>query len=345
MNKTESLQLKGIAILMMLFLHLFNTADRVELCNLSIYFWNGKPLVLAMSRVAAFCVPIYLFISGYGLTCSYKKTPQNLHPIQRIFKLYTIFWITFLIFIPLGHFLKPDFYIIDPHTLITNFLAIQYNYNHEWWFLFPYFLLVLSFRFFIHIITHSTYKNNIILIIFLTILHFTHGYIISKLGPFYIKHIVSGYLVCIYPFTLGIIFSYYDLFNKSKQYLSSHIPTHKNTILSITLIVLCICRMMLGPSIINPLFIIPFFIIYLNINIPHFICKVLEFFGIHSTNMWLTHTFFAYYLFSDFIYGLQYPLLIYLTLIIVSLISSYIIKGIHFIIYNHIKLYLRTFLN
>ena len=150
---------------------------------------------------------------------------------------YTIFWITFLIFIPLGHFLKPDFYIIDPHTLITNFLAIQYNYNHEWWFLFPYFLLVLSFRFFIHIITHSTYKNNIILIIFLTILHFTHGYIISKLGPFYIKHIVSGYLVCIYPFTLGIIFSYYDLFNKSKQYLSSHIPTHKNTILRITLIV------------------------------------------------------------------------------------------------------------
>ena len=170
MNKTESLQLKGIAILMMLFLHLFNTADRVELCNISIYFWNGKPLVLAMSRVAAFCVPIYLFISGYGLTCSYKKTPQNLHPIQRIFKLYTIFWITFLIFIPLGHFLKPDFYIIDPHTLITNFLAIQYNYDHEWWFLFPYFLLVLSFRFFIHIITHSTYKNNIILIIFLTIL-------------------------------------------------------------------------------------------------------------------------------------------------------------------------------
>lgn len=73
MNKTESLQLKGIAILMMLFLHLFNTADRVELCNISIYFWNGKPLVLAMSRVAAFCVPIYLFISGYGLTCSYKK--------------------------------------------------------------------------------------------------------------------------------------------------------------------------------------------------------------------------------------------------------------------------------
>ena len=101
MNKTESLQLKGIAILMMLFLHLFNTADRVELCNISIYFWNGKPLVLAMSRVAAFCVPIYLFISGYGLTCSYKKNsseftpyPKNIQTLHYfldyIFNIYTL---------------------------------------------------------------------------------------------------------------------------------------------------------------------------------------------------------------------------------------------------------------
>ena len=66
MDKKESLELKGIAILLMLMLHLFNTQQRVAECTTFLYFWNGKPLVYALSRVGAFCVPLYIFISGYG---------------------------------------------------------------------------------------------------------------------------------------------------------------------------------------------------------------------------------------------------------------------------------------
>ena len=66
MDKKESLELKGIAILLMLMLHLFNTQQRVAECTPFLYFWNGKPLVYALSRVGAFCVPLYIFISGYG---------------------------------------------------------------------------------------------------------------------------------------------------------------------------------------------------------------------------------------------------------------------------------------
>ena len=38
--------------------------------------------------------------------------------------------------------------------------------------------------------------------------------------------------------------------------------------------------------------------------------------------MWLTHTYFSIYLFHDFIYGFRYPLLIYVVLVGVSLITS-----------------------
>lgn len=38
MDKKESLQLKGIAILMMLFLHLFNRPENVDLCDITLYF-------------------------------------------------------------------------------------------------------------------------------------------------------------------------------------------------------------------------------------------------------------------------------------------------------------------
>lgn len=46
-------------------------------------------------------------------------------------------------------------------------------------------------------------------------------------------------------------------------------------------------------------------------------------------NMWLTHTFFAYYLFPDFIYGIRYPLLIYIVLIVVSLLVACLIEYIY----------------
>ena len=54
----------------------------------------------------------------------------------------------------------------------------------------------------------------------------------------------------------------------------------------------------------------------------------LQFFGRHSTNMWLTHFFFCYYIFGAEIYRLKYPLLIFAALIAVSLLSSYIVQTI-----------------
>lgn len=73
-------------------------------------------------------------------------------------------------------------------------------------------------------------------------------------------------------------------------------------------------------------------IIYLFLHIPHgkYISTVLESLGKQSMFMWMTHTYFAFYLFHDFIYGFQYPILIYLILIlisyIVSLLFSFIVK-------------------
>ena len=41
-----------------------------------------------------------------------------------------------------------------------------------------------------------------------------------------------------------------------------------------------------------------------------------------SLIIWLTHSFFCYYLFHDFIYGFKYPLLIYIVLISISYLVS-----------------------
>lgn len=59
--KSESLQLKGTAILMMVLLHLFNRQENVENCIISINFL-GEPLVSQLAKFVEICVPLYLVI-------------------------------------------------------------------------------------------------------------------------------------------------------------------------------------------------------------------------------------------------------------------------------------------
>lgn len=96
---------------------------------------------------------------------------------------------------------------------------------------------------------------------------------------------------------------------------------------------LCVLRMMLGSGIINPLSMLPFLILCVCMDIPVGIRRFLTYMGGHSTNMWLVHTFFAYYLFPDFIYGLRYPLLMYVVLVLLSLLSSYVLH----LVYNPLR--------
>ena len=44
--------------------------------------------------------------------------------------------------------------------------------------------------------------------------------------------------------------------------------------------------------------------------------------GKQSMVMWLTHSFFCYHIFHDFIYGFKYPLVIYIVLIVISYVIS-----------------------
>ena len=54
----------------MVFLHLFNRAENVDLCINSVYLFN-IPLTSQLAKFAEICVPLYLFLSGYGLYILY----------------------------------------------------------------------------------------------------------------------------------------------------------------------------------------------------------------------------------------------------------------------------------
>lgn len=86
MSKAQSTQLKGIAILMMLFLHLFNHWTPGEYAPW--FFIGERPLVYILSR-ACNPVGIFLMLSGYGLHYSYTHHSLTTKgQIKRLLRIY-----------------------------------------------------------------------------------------------------------------------------------------------------------------------------------------------------------------------------------------------------------------
>ena len=69
-------------------------------------------------------------------------------------------------------------------------------------------------------------------------------------------------------------------------------------------------------------------IAYKSIKLPEMVSKVLEFFGRHSMNIFLFHTFIFDMWFKDIIYITRNPFIIFLELLSVCLIISVILESI-----------------
>lgn len=132
--------MKGVAILLMLFFHLFNQSENVALC--SSLFIAGESLCHILSR-AANPVFFFLILSGYGLYVSNHREGGDKNRYRRIWTLMKNYWLTLLIFIPIGYLWGKEGYPGNLQTIIRNVIAYRVTWNHEIWFLFPYVLLAL----------------------------------------------------------------------------------------------------------------------------------------------------------------------------------------------------------
>ncbi len=93
-GKNDTLKIKGIAILLMIIHHLFRLEKYTQGFDISFYPISAG----RMAQLATYfkiCVPIFAFLSGYGILFSYKKMKnKNNFYIARYFKLMPVFWIT-----------------------------------------------------------------------------------------------------------------------------------------------------------------------------------------------------------------------------------------------------------
>lgn len=316
---------------MMVFLHLFNKDYKGVFTPL--LFIGEKPLSYYLSLFCDACLPMYLFCSGYGLYISYKDRRPGAYlkkNVIRTKKLLFNYWMVLLLFpVIIGNVLGLSAqYPGSLLNFLMNFSTVGYSYNGSWWFLFTYILLAaLSVPLFK---VTDRYPFGAFLVFFIL---YCVGYFLKT--RFHLPSLNeslniivthgTNFLFALLQFMLGVYAYKYKVFTKFEKYLRP--LKRRNFLLAVLLILLIILH-----GIFPTLFIAPFisFAFIMIFNIAElkfkFAAKFLDFFALHSTNIWLVHLFFVSIFFSDFVYGFKYVFIIYAVVLILSVFSSYIIN-------------------
>lgn len=323
MTKQQSVELKGVAICMMLFLHLFNNMDNVSLCDVSLLI-SGKPLVYRLTRVAT-PVPLFLILSGYGLYVSYLNHSSG--NLRRLLKLYIHYWVVLVLFVGLGSLLKPERYPGVMLDIVNNITGWDTTYNGENWFLFPYVLLSLLSQYLFRWIDKSPkwIVGVSTAMLFLLTYGITDWYSESlHKHPFLNQIVLILYLV--FPFVLGVLLKKCSMPAGIKERILKK-SLDSSVLVWTGLSALMLLKISL-PGIFNPFYAILFVFLFVRVHLPQWLKSVLYALGEHSMTMWFIHTYLCYYLFHEFIYGLKYPLLIFAVLLMLSYFLSDIVNRI-----------------
>lgn len=322
----DSIRLKGIALLLLLWHHLFYTGNSAYTeCYVA-----GVAVIQTTGLMAKVCVALFVFLSGYGLTIQAQKFKLRYFDFmkKRLKKLMINYWVIWVLFVPIGFaFFGISFQeVYGDHAwlkLIINILGLQELFgfagiNPTWWF---YSLIIVLYALFPLLFRcMSTLKRSIILGIITAILvvlpHFTCTFAIQL------------YLV---SFVLGIFIAKYC--NHLKYNVLIATPPHCVEIFLLIIILLLMLylrccatfNISIGIDCILSLFIVMLYKYTLS-NISNYFTRFLELCGKHSFNIFLFHTFIYYLYFSEIIYYPRNPVLIFIGLLAVCLAISVCIE-------------------
>lgn len=325
-SPAETQIIKAFAIAAMLVHHLF--LENPEY-GLGVY---------SLAIAGKVCVALFVYLSGYGMAATIPlKINGRLNTAKTFFfflgkryaKFFLNYWVVFAISVPIGIFCFGRTFEIAYGTsdgLLTKLISDIFglrgfdSYNITWWFNELILVLWLLFP-----LLYVAMRNMFVSLCVIVFLFINPGDIL------YICEIFANCLsIYILPFSMGVCMALHaerinNVLNAIPQKILLGVLAVATTIflflrgvalfpefsyfrvdpfatVALTLFVVCLCRstkLQFAP---------------------------LQFIGKHSMNMYLTHTFIFGYFFHDFIYGLGYPILMFLALFGISLLISVVIE-------------------
>ena len=346
-TKEHTMQMKGIAIIILLFHHCFLNAQRwatVPYEKLATTKgWGYYPISFApfsshtiqyLASFSKICVAMFVFMTGYGMWVSYesqkKKTTMSNYIKKRMVTLMTgfliIFVVTEVLAIPTGRFIEVyghDFrsvvYMIIDALGLAKLLGTPL-FCLTWWYMSLAIVLIMIFPF-----VHSIMEKYQWVVVVASI-------IVPRACGFGQSTDLFRYLLA---YTLGMYFAQHDLLARIKEKFMKQNVEGKLLSLIVSLIGLAViikCRQnaWIGWKYLDfwdgfaAMYVI--IISYIYILNGKWIVKGLGFLGKHSMNIFLIHSFYRDVFFHEFTYSFYYAWLDYIVLMAISLVTSIVLE-------------------
>lgn len=312
--------LKGIAIMMMLFLHLFSNPNFAN--ETTPLLWVGELPFATIFTKACGPVGFFLTCSGYGLAYAHINGKLRFEDqLKRTAKLYLNYWLILFIFVGIGHFFFTNFKVGTFQTMAANITGWDTDaYNHPAWFLLPYCIISISSPIIFKCIDKFGIKHSFVCTLILSILSM---YVISRyIAPAKAYHewytIIFTYFDLLFAFTFGAIICY---ITKRKTIIIPFLHS-RQWLVRVLIVMWFSIHCLTGSALFGTFMMCVFVVLYLNLKIQGATRHILTELGKKSMVMWLTHAFIYGPFFHDEIYGARYPILIFFTL----LISTYLVS-------------------
>lgn len=339
-TKRDTNIIKGMAIIFMMIHHCFNSTKRYVGIDV-IFAPLNQHIVTYLAAFLKICVPMFVFLTAYGITVSLKKKHNTLditgkqmvsYTKHRMFNLYTGWlWVFVLceIFcmvysrLPLevyGKNVKGVVYFFIDGLGIANLFGTP-TLVGTWW----YMSLAISLIIVLPILIKIYSKIG-----------FVYMVLIFSILSRQLSMTTSSLIHWTPVVLLGIVCADKDLLVKMSNFkiIKSLAIVNKTLKLVIGLGIILVLIVFRQSSMASVLFeikdgFIPFFIIYF---IYEFICplkylnNILAFIGKYSMNIFLVHTFIRATYFREFIYGFKYAPLIVVVLLAISLVIAVLVE-------------------
>ncbi len=317
-TKEQTNVAKGVAICLMFAHHLYAFSDRLQNGNSYIPVLPFVHAETSLGNFSNICVSMFLFLSGYGMFLGYmhaKSSPLN-YSLGKLKDFYLTYWLYFLVFVPVGiiFFSKVTLphsdkvrYSTDLTTFTANFLGWDSSYNHEWWFVQMFVATLLClFPLYARLV-----EKNLQLLIFISLFLFILSYKVNAYDKL-------GFIYWQTSFAVGMICAKLKFFSTA---LIKALDTSNAAWVFAWLLLCFVLRLRIDGTTYDFLF-VPFFI-YFSVRAVSALqlSGIFTYLGKYSFPLWLTHSFFCYYYFQDFVYAPKWSPLVFLTLLTSSLLS------------------------
>ncbi|HJA56869.1 MAG TPA: hypothetical protein H9951_16105 [Candidatus Bacteroides intestinigallinarum] len=233
---------------------------------------------------------------------------------------YTFWWIA-VPFIFLGWIV--GYYTLDAKSFFYNLSGLTASYNGEWWF-FSLYVEQLILFYFISKITLG-WKGYLLLMVGLLVLTRVQNNVLHLDDGVIVERHLKMVLIDLNIFMLGCFFARFDVFRWLYRKCAWLFDNY--VLAPFLLIIPILVRAYLPVIGITELFTVPIFIVGV-VNICNFVYggKILFFFGKHSMNLWLIHSFFIFYYLKNITFLTDNPFVMFLTVMGCSLSCSMAIE-------------------